>query len=68
MERSQVLDAMGRRKVLRCEARVVLEALGYTIALTGGRDVYHMDPWRQPLSAHEQLERLAALHRRLGAG
>ena len=58
-------EASARRKALRSEARVLLEALGYAIALTGGRDVNHVDPWREPLGSHARLERLAAFRVRL---
>ena len=58
-------EASARRKALRREARVLLEALGYAIALTGGRDVHHVDPWREPLGSHARLERLAEFRVRL---
>src|SRR6056297_3934049 len=58
-------EASARRKALRREAGTLLEALGYQIGLTPGRDVYHVDPWREDLSAHERILRLEEFRKRL---
>ena len=60
-------EASARRKDLRRDARRLLEALGYTIELTPGRDVHDVSPRREALSAHARIARLHAFRKRLAA-
>ena len=58
-------EASARRKALRREAKEILGAIGYTVAVQPSWDVYDLAPAREELSAHERMRRLREFRVRL---
>jgi len=61
-----VEDDTPRRRAIRSEAAEMLVRLGHPVELQSRRDVYNIDPER-PLSRHEEMQMLSALHSALSS-